>query len=132
MPRNPKTVLVVDDASDLSELIAAILDGPDYQTVHAADGDEGVRLARTIRPALVLCDMSMPGLSGTEVLRMLRADPATAHVPLVLMTGHALTNLQGIDADGFLPKPFSPDDVLRVVHAFTASREIAVASCAAA
>jgi CheY-like chemotaxis protein len=109
-------VLVIDDEPLLADLLSAILEGPNYQTVIASNGTEGVQLARTVSPAIVFCDMSMPGMSGEEVIRTLRTDPATAALPLVLMSGDEPADRRAICANAFLPKPFAPDKVLELVR----------------
>ena len=73
-----------------------------------------MKLAREARPQVILCDMKMPHMAGTDVLRALAADPTTAHIPRVLMTGN-------IDADrsaahGFLLKPFLEADLVAVLE----------------
>lgn len=122
MANAPHTVLVIDDDVAFAYLMASIIDSAEYRAVIATEGIEGVRLAREIVPALVLCDLSMPGLGGVEVLRLLRDDPATAQVPRVLMSGYGCPNLQGVAADAFIAKPIKPDALRRLVRAFTKPR----------
>jgi CheY-like chemotaxis protein len=114
-------VLVVEDDALLADLLATIIESADYQPIVAADAFDGVRLARTISPALVFCDMSMPGLTGEEVLQTLRADPSTADLPVVLMSGHDRPNLRSIGADAFLAKPFLADTVLNLLRTLSSS-----------
>lgn len=116
MSSDAPTVLVIDDDVILAELLAAIVEGAGFQAVLAADGAEGLRLARSAGPALVLCDMSMPGVSGAEVIRSLRNDPSTSHLRLVLMSGHAAPDLRAIGADKFLAKPFFPEEVVSLLR----------------
>lgn len=115
MTNAAKTVLVIDDDIMMGELIAAITESADYTTVVANSGNEGLQLAETATPALVLCDLSMPGMGGDEVLRRLRGNPRTSGIPFVLMTGHAQTDLKGVAADAFLQKPFCLDEVLPLI-----------------
>ena len=124
----PKTILIVEDDENLAELLSAFIDGEDYQTVRAADGIEGLRLSHCISPALVLCDKNMPGISGDELLRALRSDPASGRIPLVLMSGEPVENLDEIGADAFLPKPFTFDTVIEMVRRFTTEQEHATTS----
>jgi CheY-like chemotaxis protein len=116
MTTSPRTVLVVDDDAMMGELMAAIIDSADYQTVLAANGRQGVHLAQTVAPAVVFCDLSMPGMNGEDVIRSLRADPRTAHIPLVLMTGHAPNDAHQFGADAFLQKPFCVDELLPLLN----------------
>jgi CheY-like chemotaxis protein len=96
----------------MGELMAAIIDSADYHTVIASNGPQGLQLAEEISPAIVFCDFSMPGMNGQEVLRSLRANPRTTHIPLVLMTGHAPSEMEHVGADAFLQKPFCLEEVV--------------------
>lgn len=116
MTNTTRTVLIIDDDVMLADLLAAIVEDAGCRAIVATDGAEGVALARTHFPDVVLCDMSMPGLTGAEVLRAIREDTATGHIPLVLMSGHEHLDLQGVGADAFLPKPFSPEKVLDLLR----------------
>ena len=116
MTNVPRTVLIIDDDVMLADLLAAIVEGADYRPLVAADGTEGIALARTMAPDVVFCDMSMPGLTGAEVLRTIRDQPSTARVPLVLMSGDQCTDLTAIGANAFLSKPFLPAAVLNLLR----------------
>jgi CheY-like chemotaxis protein len=103
-------VLVCDDEPVLRDLVRACLE-PAYDVVEAADGDESLRLARQLRPDLIVLDVMMPGTSGLDVLATLRADPDLAATPVVMLTARA----QAADrfaaatagADRYVPKPFN-------------------------
>jgi CheY-like chemotaxis protein len=116
MNSNSRTVLVIDDDLMMGELMAAIIDAGDFQTVLAANGVDGIALAQSTLPMAVLCDYSMPGMNGHEVLRHLRGNPVTAHVPFVLMSGHAPGDVGQSGIDGFLQKPFSAEEVLPLLN----------------
>lgn len=79
-------ILIVDDMAAIREPIAASLRLAGYQTEMARDGREALEAMRARRPDLVLLDVSMPGLSGIEVLVAMRGDPATQAVPVILLT----------------------------------------------
>jgi CheY-like chemotaxis protein len=115
MTNGTRTVLIIDDEVVLADLLAAIVEGANCRPVVAGDGAEGLALARTLCPDVVFCDMSMPGLTGAEVLRAIRDEPSTAHVPRVLISGHEHPDLHAIGADAFLAKPFRPDAVLHLL-----------------
>ena len=93
-------------------LVRATLDQGDYTVVEACDGDEALALSLSDDPDLILLDMMMPGRSGSDVLLALRADPATAAIPVIMLTARAQTSdrdavtLAG--ANHYLTKPFSP------------------------
>jgi len=114
------TVLVCDDEPVLRMLVRATLDHGDYTVVEACDGDEALERSRSARPDLILLDMMMPGRSGSDVLRELRADPATAETPVIMLTARAQAtdreamNLAG--ANHYLTKPFSPVGLAALVE----------------
>ncbi len=103
-------VLVVDDEADVREALAQLLEDS-CQVTAAADGEEGVRLAREDPPELVLMDLVMPRMDGFGAIEALRADPATSDIPVILISarGDDLTRVKGLDlgAVDFLQKPCS-------------------------
>jgi CheY-like chemotaxis protein len=120
-PTNERpTVLVCDDEPVLRMLVRATLDRGEYTVIEASDGDEALAHTRQHRPDLILLDMMMPGRSGSEVLRELRADPATASTPVIMLTARAQAsdreamNLAG--ATHYLTKPFSPVGLAALVE----------------
>lgn len=108
-------VLIIDDQSELADLVAAVLRSEGYWPAVALDGAEGIRLARETTPTLILCDSAMPGLSGKEVIATLRSEAATAAVPIVMMSGHDRAELEGSGADALLSKPFQLKELLALV-----------------
>ncbi|MEM1117418.1 MAG: response regulator [Bacteroidota bacterium] len=115
---SPWTLLVVDDDDDMRLYVRGCLDGlGTVRVVEAGDGREAFRIAQALIPDLVLADWAMPRLDGNGLCRALRADPATAGIPLLLMTG-----LRGPPAcaDGVIAKPFNAsvlrDHVQRLLH----------------
>ena len=105
-------ILLVDDDRRIRQLVGVTLDDEDFQLCYARDGREAVRVARDLQPEVVLLDYQMPGLSGIEVTRALRADPATAEAAIVMLTGQGGDALRATayeaGVDDFLTKPFSP------------------------
>jgi CheY-like chemotaxis protein len=114
------TVLVCDDEPVLRMLVRATLDQGGYTVIEACDGDEA--LARTLshRPDLILLDMMMPGRSGSDVLRALRADPLTAETPVIMLTARAqAADREAVELAGashYLTKPFSPVGLAALVE----------------
>jgi two-component system phosphate regulon response regulator PhoB len=106
-----KTVLVVDDEKDLVELVGYNLQRSGYHVITASSGTEALDLARTHKPDLLLLDLMLPGLEGTEVARRLKADPATSSIPIVMLTakGEETDVVVGLTlgADDYVAKPFS-------------------------
>jgi signal transduction histidine kinase/ligand-binding sensor domain-containing protein/DNA-binding response OmpR family regulator len=103
------TVLVVDDNTDVRAYVRSVLD-PAFRVLEAADGQEGLAVAREALPDLVLADVMMPRLDGMALARALRADPATDCIPVVLLTARAATGDEveglGTGADDYVTKPF--------------------------
>jgi len=83
------TILVIEDQAQMRKNLVTILQMENYRVVSAENGRRGVELARSERPDLVLCDLMMPELDGFGVVQALRADSATATLPLVFLTAKA-------------------------------------------
>src|SRR4051812_8014759 len=115
------SVLVVDDEPFIRKLVATTLeDVAGFELVEAADGNEALELAREEAPAIVLLDIDMPGIDGLEACRRLRERPETADCTIVMLTAAADEEAERASeeagADLFLTKPFSPLELLRLVH----------------
>ena len=95
------TVLVVDDDPKAVEVIAAFLPSPAYATVRAYGGQEAIVLAHRVRPDLILLDLMMPEVSGFDVVHLLRSDPGTAGIPILVITAKQVTALdrQALNGD---------------------------------
>ena len=112
-------VLVVDDEPDIVALVVYHLAKAGYRVSTAASGTDALAMARQERPALIVLDLMLPGLSGFDVLEGLRADDATRHVAVLMLTARTEEpdRIRGLSlgADDYLTKPFSPQElVLRV------------------
>ena len=111
------SVLVVDDDPEIRELVRYTLDEWDVRT--AANGQEAMSAVAAATPDLVVMDIMMPGMSGLEVLERWRADPATANLPVILLTAKAAESDvdRGFElgATEYVVKPFSPLDLVRRV-----------------
>jgi len=112
-------ILVVDDEPDISALVAFHLARESYRVRTAADGTEAMRAVELEQPDLIVLDLMLPGMSGLEVLQELRRREETRHIPVLLLTARREENdrIEGLrlGADDYLPKPFSPQElVLRV------------------
>jgi CheY-like chemotaxis protein len=114
------TVLVCDDEEVLRDLVRATLDDGTYSIVEAEDGDESLERARSLQPDLIILDMMMPGRTGLDVLRELRADPDLKQTPVVMLTARARAAdrdaAAAAGADRYLAKPFSPLELISVVE----------------
>ena len=112
-------VLCADDDRDILALLALRLERAGYRVAQAIDGEQALSLARELRPDVVVLDVMMPRLSGTEVLAALRADGATAGLRVVLLSARAQEAdvERGLEAgaDAYLAKPFQAPELLEVV-----------------
>src|SRR5712671_6624355 len=112
-------ILVVDDEPDAVELVEFNLKGAGYEVVTATDGSEALIKSRAHSPDLIVLDLMLPEVDGLEVCKILRRDPATAAIPIVMVTAKAaeIDRVLGLElgADDYITKPFSPRElVLRV------------------
>jgi DNA-binding response OmpR family regulator len=123
------SVLVVDDDPDVCDLVTYKLEQSGFEVRRASDGDAALREVALRIPDLVLLDIMMPGISGLEVLERLRADQATAVIPVVMLTAKAQENdvERGfqLGADDYVVKPFSPRELVRRVTAVLSRRQSA-------
>ncbi len=109
------TILVVEDEPAIQELIALNLEQAGYSSLQAVDGEQALDLVRDELPDLVLLDWMLPGMSGVEFARRMRADRRTQGVPIIMLTARAdeqdkLTGLE-TGADDYITKPFSPREL---------------------
>lgn len=119
--RHPEfRALIIDDDLDLLMLLRRTLEFTAGWEVHAASsGAAGLDLAGTMLPDVVLVDVMMPEMDGYEVCRRLKADPATSHIPVVLLTARREMNQARVDSvgvAGVLYKPFQPADLARQIR----------------
>jgi len=114
-------VLIVDDDVNTLKLVGLLLERRGYQIVAAQSGIQALHKAQTEDIALVLLDIMMPGMDGYEVCRRLRANPATAHLPIILFTARSLEDDHGAGfeagADEYLTKPIHPADLVSRIEA---------------
>lgn len=115
-----KTVLLVEDNEDNRVIYRVMLEHSGYTVLEAADGGEGIRQARQMRPDAVLMDVSIPVIDGWEATRILKQDPATAAIPIIALTAHAMEQDRekalSLGCDGYLAKPVEPRRVVEEVE----------------
>lgn len=113
------TLLVVEDNPQNLKLAQLLLQRAGHQVLTAADGEEGLRVARASRPQLVLMDVQMPGVDGLTVTRQLKADPETARIRIVALTALAMKGdaerILAAGCDAYLAKPFQYTELIGVV-----------------
>jgi CheY-like chemotaxis protein len=113
-------VLVVDDFLDAREMYAEYFMFSGFRVVEAANGAEALEKAIEASPQVILMDLSMPGMDGWEATRRLKADARTKDIPVIALTGHALTGFQEsaklAGCDAFVTKPCLPDTLVAEVR----------------
>lgn len=121
----PKILLVEDNEMN-RDMLSRRLQKRGYEVVIAEDGEQGVRLAQSETPALVLMDMSLPVLDGWEATRQLKADPATRSIPIIALTAHAMAGDREraleAGADDFDTKPVELTRLLEKIEALLAKK----------
>lgn len=115
-----KKILVIDDEAHITHVVALKLGNAGYEVVTAQDGEEGLEMAFQERPDLIITDLQMPYMSGSELCARLREDPRTSDIPAVMLTarGYALSqeDLDKTNIKSVMSKPFSPRQVLETAH----------------
>ena len=115
----PTRILMVDDYHDNREMYAAYLRYSGFVVEEAVTGTEAIEKAQATRPNLIVMDLSLPGMDGWEATRRLKTDPKTGHIPIVVVSGHALEGsvqtAKAAGCDAFLRKPCLPQVLLAEV-----------------
>jgi signal transduction histidine kinase len=113
-------ILLVEDHGEVREFIRSLLE-PTYRVTMAEDGEEALRIIRSDHPDLVISDVMMPNVSGTELSRLMKADPALRTIPVILLTARvgseATLEAYAHGADDFVAKPFHPQVLLARIRA---------------
>jgi DNA-binding response OmpR family regulator len=119
------TILVVDDDPVILQLLQVNFEMEGFKVLTAADGQEGVDRTRTDRPDVVVSDVMMPRMSGLELLAVLKGDPTTASIPVLLLTAKAQQAdvVDGLaqGADDYVTKPYEPLDLVERVNRLIAA-----------
>jgi len=119
----PKLILVIDDGAEQRRFLERTLSAAGYRVVTAPDGEAGTATARSLLPDLVVLDVMMPGMNGYQVCRALKADPATADRPILVLTAKDEPAdhfwAREVGADDFLTKPVDLTDLIRRIEALT-------------
>lgn len=113
--RDGTRILIIDDSPTIVALLRKFLQQSGYITLEAGDAEKGVELARAERPDMIFLDIVLPGMNGFAALRLLRRDPKTREIPIVMISGNEQATeqfyAQRIGADDFMKKPFSRFEV---------------------
>jgi two-component system cell cycle response regulator DivK len=115
-----KRVLVIEDQEDNRRILRDLLGSVGFEVLEANDGIEGVAAAARERPDLILMDIQMPEMDGYEATRRIKADPASASIPVIAVTSYALSGdedkAKAAGCDDYVTKPFSPRALLAKVR----------------
>jgi len=120
------TILIVEDNEKNLKLVRDVLQVKGYQTLDAGTGEDGIRLAAEHRPDLVLMDIQLPGMNGIEALHALRAEPATAGIPVIALTASVMQQdrqqIMRAGFDAFIEKPINLREFLDTVQKTLAAK----------
>ncbi len=117
-----KRLLVIEDHEDNRRIMNFTLSAAGFEMIEAVTGDEGVAMAESERPDLILMDIQLPGIDGYEATRIIKAKPALRHIPIIAVTSYALSGdkvkAKEAGCDAYLAKPFRPRELLATVREF--------------
>ncbi len=122
-----KKILVVEDDALIRELDRINLEAAGFEVVLATDGFQGLEMARTENPALIVLDIMLPKMDGFKVCRILKFDDKYKHIPIIMLTAR----IQEVDketgfktgADGYMTKPFEPEELIKKINQILADTE---------
>ena len=122
-----KKILIIEDEPDVIDLLTLqFKKAGEFSVATATDGASGVRKAREESPALIILDLMLPNMPGLEVCKILKSDPATRDIPIIMLTAKAeeIDRIVGLEfgADDYVTKPFSPREILLRVQAIIRRR----------
>lgn len=114
-------ILIVDDEEDILTLLEYNLEKAGFEVISANDGPEAIELTKKKSPSLVILDIMLPSMEGTEVCKVIKRDNATSHIPIIMLTakGEEVDRIVGLElgADDYITKPFSPRELILRVKA---------------
>ena len=116
-----RKILIIEDETDVADLLTLNLRKAGFRTSTAADGASGLQKARDDRPDFIILDLMLPKMAGLEVCRILKSDTATSHIPILMLTAKAeeVDRIIGLEfgADDYVTKPFSPREIVLRIRA---------------
>ncbi len=120
------TVLIVDDSRTVVHALKVMLEQGRYRTLEAGDAESGIELAKMYQPDLIIMDILMPGMNGFQATRVLRRDPLTASIPIIVISGSEQATEQywsmRLGASDFIAKPIRRGDLFQKVEKYLAER----------
>ena len=115
-----RTILYIEDNEYNRKIVRQLLSHTTYRLVEAVDAESGVTLAQETLPQLILMDVQLPKMSGHEATRILRQDPRTRDIPIIVITSFALSGDRELaaaaGATGYLAKPYSPRELIALIR----------------
>jgi len=115
-----KKILIVDDEPQLVELLKIRLEANDYEVLVAVDGKEGLKIARSKKPDLIILDLMLPKIDGFALCRMLKFDEKYKNIPIIMFTARAQESDKKlgkeVGADAYITKPFDPQVLLKKIE----------------
>ena len=119
---NERTILYIEDNEYNRKIVRRLLERTSYRLIEAVDGESGVAMAQQALPELILMDVQLPKMSGLDATQILKADPRTRAIPVVVITSFALSGdrekAAAAGADNYLAKPYSPRELLALVRQY--------------
>ena len=114
-------IVIVDDEEELRELVADVLEADNFKVIKCADTEEGYKRILKSKPDLVILDVKMPQIGGIELCRLLRSDPSTKNIPVIMLTVESTETDKviglGVGADDYITKPFSNKELVARIKA---------------
>jgi len=114
-----KEVLVIDDEVDVANLIKVNLEDQGYDVFVAYNGPDAIAIARERKPEVIMLDLAMPGMDGFSVMKVLKQDKETEHIPIIVLTGHDTKGYKQkslmLGAAQYMTKPFSEKDIVEEI-----------------
>lgn len=121
-PTTKATILIVDDSSFVRTSVVLVLKKEGYNVIEASNGFEAIEKAVSTLPALIMMDLSMPGMDGFKAVEALRANEKTKDTPVIIVTAHAtkehVIKSKQLGIGGFLVKPFDIDEIIKVAKKY--------------
>lgn len=117
-----KMILVIEDQEDNRRILRDLLTNSGFEVIEAVTGTDGVRMAETHHPDLILMDIQLPGIDGYEATRRIKANQDLQKIPIIVVTSYALSgdDVKAFEAggDAYVAKPFSPRSLLAKIREF--------------
>ena len=117
-----RRILLIEDHEDNRRIVRDLLTPAGYEVVEALTGEDGVTMADTHHPDLILMDIQLPGLDGYEATRTIKANPALSRIPIIAVTSYALSGddvkAREAGCDAYVTKPFSPRALLAKIREY--------------